>query len=203
MITYCMPCPPSSTTTGRRAGHAYLERSRPLLSHTPSATTGGTQSVTEPHLMVGRHLSSDPASRLTRSLAGPRDAVIQEVGTYSLRAGARSAVPRRRTAPIVCALARGLRCRDEERHLYVASASAAEHVCSGDYEADWPADVERESAGVEAWRGELRKAGDHEDRQEPEHRGQHKTTNDVDRVVVVAPRLRHTSSLTRRARRRK
>src|SRR3954465_10580572 len=94
-----MPCPPSSTTSGRRAGHAYLERSRPLLSHTPSATTGRTQSVTEPHLMVGRHLSSDPASRLTRSLAGPRDAVIQEVGTYwprqpavrGLRAGSRSA----------------------------------------------------------------------------------------------------------------
>src|SRR3954464_7020793 len=43
-----------------------------------------------------------------------------ENGTYSLRAGARSAVPRRRTAPIVCALARGLRCRDEERHLYSA-----------------------------------------------------------------------------------
>src|SRR3954452_18217938 len=41
------------------------------------------------------------------------------IGTYSLRAGARSAVPRRRTAPIVCALARGLRCRDEERHLSV------------------------------------------------------------------------------------
>src|SRR3954447_18511602 len=84
-ITSCMPCPFSSTTPGRRAGHAYLERSRPLLSHTPSATTGGTQSVTEPHLMVGRHLSSDPASRLTRSLAGPRDAAIQEVGTYNRR----------------------------------------------------------------------------------------------------------------------
>src|SRR5438309_11421076 len=82
-----MPLPFSSTTPGRRAGHAYLERSRPLLSHTPSATTGGTQSVTEPHLMVGRHLSSDPAGRLTRSLAGPRDAVIQEVGTYQASGG--------------------------------------------------------------------------------------------------------------------
>jgi hypothetical protein len=81
-ITSCMPLPSSSTTPGRRAGHAYLERSRPLLSHIPSATTGGTQSVSEPHLAVGRHIPSDPAGRLTRSLAGPRAAVIQEVGTY-------------------------------------------------------------------------------------------------------------------------
>src|SRR4051794_20248392 len=80
-----MSCPSSSTTPGRRAGHAYLERSRPLLSHTPSATTAGTQSVSEPHLAVGRHLSSDPAGRLTRSLARPRDALIQEVGNYTAR----------------------------------------------------------------------------------------------------------------------
>src|SRR4051812_4246024 len=72
-----------------------------------------TRAARIPH--TGRRLVSSQSDAFVPTQRRPGSQARN--GTYSLRAGARSAVPRRRTAPIVCALARGLRCRDEERHL--------------------------------------------------------------------------------------
>src|SRR4051812_15667366 len=73
-----------------------------------------TRAARIPH--TGRRLVSSQSDAFVPTQRRPGSQARN--GTYSLRACARSAVPRRRTAPIVCALARGLRCRDEERHLY-------------------------------------------------------------------------------------
>src|SRR4051812_25006413 len=81
-----------------------------------------TRAARIPH--TGRRLVSSQSDAFVPTQRRPGAATKN--GTYSLRAGARSAVPRRRTAPIVCALARGLRCRDEERHLSGVASRAGD-----------------------------------------------------------------------------
>src|SRR3954454_2486294 len=109
------PTPANSrkASVERRAPSDHLE----VLPPTRRAVPPGAKIKSANPFDHAAILSRDRSLGGAGSRGEPRCYRVIENGTYSLRAGARSAVPRRRTAPIVCALARGLRCRDEERHL--------------------------------------------------------------------------------------